>query len=64
MSTLSNYSLSPLKPYDEFVWEQLSIYDKMPYEWDMDNERCLTLVSVNLIKGYRFKIKEPYKIKH
>lgn len=64
MSTLSNYSLSPLKPYDDIIYEQLSIYDSMPYEWDMNSERCLTLVSGNVIKGYRCKINEPYEIKH
>ncbi len=64
MSTLSNYSLSPLKPYDEIIWEQSSIYDSMPYVWDMESERIFTLVSGNVIKGYRCRIKEPYKIKH
>lgn len=64
MSAISNYYLSPLKPYDENMWDYLSLYDNMPYEWDMNNERRLTLVSGNVIKGYRCKIKEPYEIKH
>lgn len=64
MSTLSINSLSPLKPYDENTIHHITLYDNMPYEWDTDNEKRLTLVSGNIIKGYRCKIKEPYKIKH
>ena len=64
MSTVSNYYLSPLRPYNENVWEFSTLYDNMPYEWDTNNERCITLVSGNIIKGYRCKITEPYEIKY
>ncbi len=64
MTTKSNYSLSPLKPYSENMWDYFALYDNMPYEWDMDYEKRLTLVSGNVIKGYRCKIKDPYEIKH
>ncbi len=64
MTSESKYDLSPLKPYDETMWENFTLYDNMPYVWDTDYERRLTLESGNLIKGYRCKIKEPYEIKH
>ncbi|TAH73781.1 MAG: hypothetical protein EWM47_02290 [Anaerolineaceae bacterium] len=64
MAAESNYSLSPLKPYDETMWDYFSLYDNMPYVWNADNEKRLTLESGNIIKGYRCQIKEPYEIKH
>lgn len=64
MVTESTYSLSPLKPYDEAMWDYFALYDNMPYVWNADSERNLTLRSGNIIKGYRCKIKEPYEIKH
>lgn len=64
MAAESNYSLNPLKPYDETILDYFSLYDNMPYEWNMDNDKTLRLVSGNLIKSYRCKIKEPYEIKH
>lgn len=53
-----------LRPYDESMWERYHIYDNMPYTWDSDFEKHLKSVSGNIIKGYRYQIKEPYEIKH
>lgn len=64
MATESYYSLSSLKPYDETMWDYFPLYDNMPYEWNMENEKSIRLVSGNVIKGYRCKLKEPYQIKH
>lgn len=54
----------PLRPYDDTSLDQFYLYDNMPYEWDSNFEKHLRLVSGNVIKGYRCKIKEPYEIKH
>lgn len=63
MSDISDYYLTPLKPYEN-KQDYIALYDNMPFEWDPDNERQLTLESGNVIKGYRCKIMEPYEIKH
>lgn len=64
MTTKFDYSLSPVKPYEETMWDHYTLYDNMPYEWDTDNEKHLTYESGNIIKGYRCQTKEPYEIKH
>lgn len=58
------YSLSPHKPYDDNIWNRFTLYDNMPYVWDADSVRQLKLVSGNVIKGYRCRMKESYEIKH
>lgn len=64
MSTRNDHTLNPLRPYDDTMWDQFYLYDNIPFEWDSDYEKPITLVSNNLIKSYRCKIKEPYLIKH
>lgn len=64
MLTESNYYLSPLKPYNDSMWDYFTLYDNMPYKWDTDNEKRIALFSGNIIKGYRCKINEPYEIKY
>lgn len=64
MTAIREYSLSPLKPYNESIWEQFSYYDELPYVWNSDSEKHLRLVSGNMIKGYRCQIKGSYEIKH
>jgi hypothetical protein len=64
MTTKSDYSLSPSKPYEEFMCYQFTLYDNMPYVWDTNNEKHLTYESGNIIKGCRCQLKEPYEIKH
>lgn len=64
MTTKKQKPLLPIKPYDDHINEHFTLYDNMPYSWDSDFERHLSLVSGNVIKGYRCKIKEPYKIDH
>ena len=64
MENKSEYPLSPQKPYDETVWDQFDFYDNIPYMWDSDNERQISLVSGNVIKGYRCKLKDSYELKY
>lgn len=64
MSSEAYYNLSALRPYDETMWDNNTLYDNMPYEWSMDTGKVIALESGNVIKGYRCKIKEPYEIKH
>ena len=53
-----------MKPYNDHTNENFSLYDNMPYQWDTNCDKNLTLVSGNLIKGYHCKIDQTYKIKH
>lgn len=64
MSVDANNYLSPLRPYNEDLWGFHTLYDTMPYSWDSSNDRRITLVSGNVIKGYRCKESEPYEIKY
>lgn len=64
MTKNNKQPLLPMKPYDDSVNEFFPLYDNMPFEWDTDCEKHLTLVSGNVIKSYRYKIKEPYRIQH
>ncbi|WP_310605005.1 hypothetical protein [Anaerosporobacter sp.] len=54
-----------LKPFDNTLMEDLSMYDKMPYTstYDLCNTNTVCLESGNLLKSYRIKEKEPYVIK-
>ncbi len=54
----------PMKPYNDHTNENFLLYDNMPYQWDTNCDKNLTLVSGNLIKGYHCKIDQTYKIKH
>jgi hypothetical protein len=55
-----------MKPYDDIMWEQWSMYDAMPYIWDPDLnvERVFKCISGNVIKYYRIQMDDPYMIKH
>ena len=64
MTKRSKQPLLPMKPYDDSSHEFITLYDNMPYEWDSDYEKHLTLVSGNIIKDYRCRTKEPYTIQH
>lgn len=57
---------TPVKPYDDTLWDRNSMYDRMPYVWDPDLnvERIFKTVTGNIIKGYRCKIEEPVEVKH
>jgi hypothetical protein len=57
---------APIKPYDDSMWENWTIYDNLPNELDSDlrAERKLAKESGNIIKSYRCLIKEPYEVKH
>jgi len=47
-------------PYDRALEEKISMYDKMPYNRDISllNYDTLQLISGNIIKYYRCKLKE------
>lgn len=64
MTKINKQLLLPIKPYDDTAHETFPLYDDMPYEWDSDCEKHLTLISGNIIKGYRCKIKELYTIQN
>ena len=57
---------SPVKPYDDIVWDRWSMYDNLPFIWDPDlnDTKKPTMVSGNIIKAYRCLIKEPYEVKN
>lgn len=56
----------PDRPYDDSLWDQNSMYDRMPYVWDpgLNVEKIYARVSGNIIKAYRCQIKEPFEVKH
>lgn len=57
-------ALDLLRPYDDSMWEHFYMYDNMPYSWDSDIEKHLSIVSGNLIKSYCCIMKnEPYVLK-
>jgi hypothetical protein len=67
MDTGRRISAASLKPYDDSMWENWSLYDNMPYSWDpeLNPEKRLAFESGNIIKGYRCLIKDqPYEVKH
>lgn len=53
-----------LKPFDNTLMDDLSMYDKMPYtsNYDLCNSNTVGLESGNLLKSYRVNEKEPYII--
>ena len=57
---------TPVKPYDDSMWDQWTMYDMMPYVWDSDlnAEKKYAKVSGNIIKAYRCQMQEPYELKH
>lgn len=53
------------KPYDDSMWDQWQLYDHSPYVCDRD--LCgnrFTYESGNVIKSYRYVLKEPYELKY
>lgn len=54
-----------LKPFDNSLLDDLSMYDNMPYScnYDLCNSNTVCLKSGNLLKSYRVSEKEPYIIK-
>lgn len=54
-----------LKPFDNTLLDDLSMYDKMPYtsNYDLCNSNTVCKESGNLLKSYRVSEKEPYIIK-
>jgi hypothetical protein len=59
-------STPPLKHYDDSIWDNWSMYDNMPYVWDPDLNVMKTFKyeSGNIIKAYRYKLQDPYELKH
>lgn len=53
-----------LKPFDNTLMDDLTMYDKMPYHsnYDLCNSNTVCLESGNLLKSYRVNEKEPYVI--
>ena len=66
VDTIKEVSITSLKPYDDSMWDHNSMYDRMPYIWDPDLnvEKIFRIVSGNVIKSYRCKLKDTYKVKH
>ena len=66
MNTKNEKKEVPVKPYDDSMWDRYSMYDRMPYAWDPDLnvEKVFTRVTGNVIKAYRYRINEPYEVKH
>lgn len=57
---------TPVRPYDDSIWDSDSMYDRMPYVWDpdMNVEKVFKKVSGNIIKSYRCKLENPIEVKH
>lgn len=66
MNTIATKKDMPVKPYEDTMWDQFSMYEKMPYIWnsDFNADRVLRRESGNIIKAYRCKIEEPFEVKH
>jgi hypothetical protein len=66
MDTKIQNKSTPVKPYDDSLWERNSLYDRMPYVWDQDLnvEKIFKRVTGNVIKAYRCQFKETYEVKH
>lgn len=66
MNTKKNNNYTPVKPYDDSMWDQTSMYDRMPYVWnsDLNVDKVFNKVSGNIIKSYRCKMNEPLEVKH
>lgn len=65
MSTNIKYFPDHLRPYDDSLWDDYSMYDNMPYYWSMDTERIIAVESGNVIKSHRCRISEkPYVIRY
>lgn len=56
----------PERPYEEILWEQFSMYDRMPYVWDSDMnvEKVFRRETGNIIKAYRCNIEKPIEVKY
>jgi len=60
-----SHAFDPLRPYDDSMWDRFSLYDNMPYTWDSNIEKKISLISGNLIKSYSCVLTdEPYVIKN
>lgn len=55
---------SPVKPYDDSIWDHWLIYEDITYTRDNDLCDYLSLNSGNVIKFYRCLIKESYELKN
>lgn len=66
MDTMNEEKESSLKPYDDSMWEQWSMYDSMPYIWDPDLnvDRVFRYESGNIIKAYRYNLQDTFEIKY
>lgn len=64
MSDDNEKQFAPLPPYDESLEESYNLYDKMPYELDINlcGRHGIKMNSGNLLKYYRCKTKETYKV--
>jgi hypothetical protein len=51
-------------PYDSTLEEKISMYDRMPYNWDisLSQYNTLGLISGNIVKYYRYKLVEVIRI--
>ncbi len=66
METINEGKEASLRPYDNSMWDQLSMYDSMPYVWDKDLnvDKVFRYESGNLIKAYRYKMLDTYEVKY
>lgn len=62
---MEQHKNTKLKPFDNTLMDDLSMYDKMPYSsnYDLCNSNTVCKESGNLLKSYRVNEKEPYIIK-
>ena len=66
MNTIAMKKDVPVRPYEDSMWDQFSMYEKMPYIWnkDLNTDRVFRKESGNIIKAYRCKIEEPFEVKY
>ena len=55
-----------VKPYDDSQWNDINLYNKLPYKWDEElyHDKKAQLYSGNIIKSNSYKIKHPLTIKN
>ncbi|MGB4659073.1 MAG: hypothetical protein WBI07_07835 [Mobilitalea sp.] len=66
MENMNEMITGPIRPFDDTMMDHWSMYENMPYVWDDDltADSTLTLVSGNIIKSYRCKIIDTYKLRY
>lgn len=63
--TIVNF-ITHLRPFEFTVPDTITMYDKLPYKWDVNlcNRNNIALESGNIIKSFRCNFTNYYEINH